>query len=271
MQSTEQARDQSTAVGIAAAVRAGELTARAAVEAALARIADRDGPIGAFQVVRTESALREADVVDQRADRFSLPLAGVPIPVKDNVAVSGEPMRIGSEGTDPTPHEFDHEIVRRLRRAGAVVVGLTRVPELCVYGATDSVFGITRNPWNLERTPGGSSGGAAAAVAAGMIAAAHGNDGMGSIRIPAACCGLVGIKPGLGAVPSGLGNGSWFDMAENGPLATTVADCAVLLSVLAGRADLAEVGEPGPLRIAVSSRNPIQGFPVDRSWTEAAR
>ncbi|HEY2297134.1 MAG TPA: amidase family protein [Jatrophihabitans sp.] len=270
MQSTEQA-SQSTAVGIAAAVRAGELTARAAVESVLARIAERDARIGAFQVVRTEAALREADAVDQRADRFSLPLAGVPIPIKDNVAVSGEPMRLGSAGSVDTPNEFDHEIVRRLRRAGAVVVGLTRVPELCVYGATDSGFGITRNPWNLDRTPGGSSGGAAAAVAAGMVVAAHGNDGMGSIRIPAACCGLVGIKPGLGVVPSDLGNGSWFDMSENGPLATTVADCALLLSVMAARPELAEPAVPGPLRIAVSARNPIQGFPVDKSWAEAAR
>ena len=271
MQSTEQARDQSTAVGIAASVRAGELTARAAVEATLARIGERDGPIGAFQVVRTEAALREADVVDQRADRFCLPLAGVPIPIKDNVAVSGEPMRLGSAGSGSNPNEFDHEIVRRLRRAGAVVVGLTRVPELCVYGATDSSFGITRNPWNLDRTPGGSSGGAAAAVAAGMVVAAHGNDGMGSIRIPAACCGLVGIKPGLGVVPSDLGNGSWFDMAENGPLATTVADCALLLSVMAARPELAEPADPGRLRVAASVRNPIQGFPVDRSWAETAR
>jgi amidase len=259
-----------TAASIAAAVRAGDLTARAATEAALARIAERDGAIGAFQVVRGESALREADAVDQRADRFSLPLAGVPIAIKDNVAVSGEPMRIGSAASSAAPSEFDHEIVRRLRRAGAVVVGLTTVPELCVFGATDSSFGITRNPWDLDRTPGGSSGGAAAAVAAGMIVAAHGNDGMGSIRIPAACCGLVGIKPGLGVVPADLGNGSWFDMSENGPLATTVADCALILSVLAARPELAEIEQPGALRIAVSTRNPIQGLPVDKSWADAA-
>ncbi len=261
----------STVTGIAAAVRAGELTARDATEAALARIAERDPAIGAFQVVRTEAALREADGVDQRADRFSLPLAGVPIPIKDNVPVSGEPMRNGSLASDATPREFDHEIVRRLRRAGAVVVGLTRVPELCVFGATDSAFGITRNPWQPAHTPGGSSGGAAAAVAAGMVPAAHGNDGMGSIRIPAACCGLVGIKAGLGVVPSGLGNGSWFDMAENGPLATTVADTAAVLAVLAARPELAEIAEPGALRVAVSTRSPSQGVQVHRSWAEAAR
>ena len=98
---------------------------------------------------------------------------------------------------------------------------------------------MTRNPWNLDRTPGGSSGGSAAAVAAGMVVAAHGNDGMGSIRIPAACCGLVGFKPGLGAVPAELGIGSWFDMSENGPITTTVADAALLLSVMADDPQLA--------------------------------
>lgn len=260
-----------TVVDLAAAVRSGRTTARAATEAALARIAERDVALAAFQVIRAEAALREADAVDRRTDRFSLPLAGVPIAIKDNVAVSGEPTRIGSAASDAAPAEFDHEIVRRLRRAGAVVVGLTRVPELCVFGTTDSVFGITRNPWNHDHTPGGSSGGSAAAVASGMVPAAHGNDGMGSIRIPAACCGLVGIKPGLGLVPSGLGEGAWFAMAENGPLATTVADAALLLSVMAARPDLAEPPEVPAQRVAVSVRNPLQGLPVDRSWAEAAR
>ncbi|HYU02288.1 MAG TPA: amidase family protein [Jatrophihabitantaceae bacterium] len=259
-----------TVVEIAAAVRDGQLTARAATEAALARVAERDPRIGAFQVVRTAAALAEADAVDHRSDRATLPLAGVPIAIKDNVPVSGEPMRVGSAGSDPAAQKSDHEIVRRLRGAGAVVVGLTRVPELCVFGATDSTFGVTRNPWDVDRTPGGSSGGSAAAVAGGMVAAAHGNDGMGSIRIPAACCGLVGLKPGLGVVPA-LGNGSWFGMAENGPLATTVADCALVLSVMAGRPELAETADPGRLRIAVSTRNPLAGVPVEASWAAGAR
>jgi amidase len=260
-----------TVVDLAAAVRSGTQTARAATEASLARIARRDPAIGAFQVVRGEAALREADAVDQRPDRFALPLAGVPVAIKDNVAVAGEPMRCGTAATDAAPQPSDHEVVRRLRRAGAVVVGLTRVPELCVFAATDSVFGITRNPWDPTRTPGGSSGGSAAAVAAGMVAAAHGNDGLGSIRIPAACCGLVGIKPGRGLVPAGLGEDSWFGLAENGPLATTVADCATLLAVLADRAALTAVREPGRLRIAVSTRSPLAGIPVEASWAEAAR
>ena len=140
-----------------------------------------------------------------------------------------------------------------------------------VFPTTDSPDAISRNPWDPSRTPGGSSGGSAAAVASGMVALAHGNDGMGSIRIPAACTGLVGIKPGLGLVPAELGNGSWFEMAENGPLATTVADCALMLSVLAGRPELAELAEPSGLRIGVSVKAPLVGLPVDRNFAEAAR
>jgi amidase len=260
-----------TATEIVAAIRSGELTARRATEQALERIEKLDGSIGAFQQLRTFKALQEADELDAREDLATLPLAGLPIAIKDNVPVAGEPMRNGSAGSDPKPQRTDHEIVRRIRAAGAVVVGLTRVPELCVFGATDSTFGVTHNPWNLHRTPGGSSGGSAAAVAAGMVAMAHGNDGMGSIRIPAACCGLVGIKPGRGVVPAGLGNGSWFDMAENGSIATTVADCALLLSVLAGRPELARVHSPASLRVAVSTRVPAPGIPVDRHWAAGAR
>jgi len=262
-----------TATETAAAVRRGALTARAAAEEALARIAERDPDIGAFQVVRVQRALEEADAVDARPDRSTLPLAGVPVAVKDNVQVAGEPMRDGSAGSDPQPQRADHEIVARLRAAGAVVVGLTRVPELCVFGATDSVFGVTRNPWDRTRTPGGSSGGSAAAVAAAMVPIAHGNDGMGSIRIPAACCGLVGIKPGLGTVPSGVGNGSWYDMAENGPLTTTVADSALMLSVLAAQPELSEAAEsaPGPVRVAVSVKAPAPLIPVDPAYVAAAR
>lgn len=260
-----------TATELAADVRAGRRTPRELVEAVLARIEVVDRDLGAFQVVRGAAALAEADAVASRPDLADLPLAGVPIAVKDNVPVAGEPMRDGSAGSDPTPQGVDHEIVRRLRAAGAVVVGLTTVPELCVFGATDSVFGITRNPWSLARTPGGSSGGSAAAVASGMVPIAHGNDGMGSIRIPAACCGLFGIKPGLGTVPAGLGNGSWFDMAENGPLTTTVADGALMLSVLAGRPELAVVAPaPTGLRVAVSVKSPVPGVRVDREWAAAA-
>ena len=250
-------------------MRQGSLTARQAVDRALGRIEHADAQIGAYQVVRVEAARTEADAVDARSDREQLPLAGVPMAIKDNVPVTGEPMRTGSAGSDPAPRARDHEIVRRLRDAGAVVVGITRVPELCVYGTTDSTYGTTRNPWNLTLSPGGSSGGSAAAVASGTVPVAHGNDGMGSIRIPAACCGLVGIKPGLGVVPADLGNGSWFDMAENGPLTTTVADAALVLSVMAGDPTLATPVAPGALRIALSTRVP--GFtPLDSQWKAAA-
>ena len=260
-----------TAADIADAVRGGLITARAAVEHSLERIGRRDVAVGAFQVVRRERSLAEADEVDASPNRGRLPLAGVPIAIKDNVPVTGEPMRFGSRGSDDTPQVKDHEVVRRLRAAGAVVVGLTKVPELCVFGETDSAYGITRNPWRHDRTPGGSSGGSAAAVAAGMVPVAHGNDGMGSIRIPAACCGLVGIKAGLGVVPADLGNGSWFDMSENGPLTTTVADAALLLSVMADRPELAEIQPAGTLRVAVSTRPPVVGTPVDDHWAAAAR
>ncbi|KAA1426397.1 amidase [Nocardioides antri] len=260
-----------TAVDIAAQVRSGTMTARRATEEALARIARTQPAFNAWQVVRRDAALAEADAVDARSDRFALPLAGVPVAVKDNVPVMGQPMRDGSAASDPAPQPRNHEVVRRLRAAGAVVVGLTRVPELCLWGATDSVFGITRNPWDRERTPGGSSGGSAAAVASGAVPVAHGNDGLGSIRIPSACCGLVGLKPGYGVVPSDLGAGSWHGMAENGPLATTVADAALVFSVLAGDASYATVGEPGTLRVALSTRSPAAGVPVSKEWSDAAR
>ncbi|WP_375481969.1 amidase [uncultured Jatrophihabitans sp.] len=255
-----------TATQIAAAVRAGRTTARATVEAALGRIED-SARLNAWQQVRVFAALREADEIDARPDRAELPLAGVPIAVKDNVAVAGEPRRNGSLATDDAPQPADHEVVRRLRAAGAVVVGTTRVPELCVFGTTDSSWGITRNPWDVDLTPGGSSGGSAAAVAAGAVPVAHGNDGMGSLRIPAACCGLVAIKPGAGVVPRDLGSG-WFDMSENGPLATTAADAALMLSVLADRPGLATPLDPGRLRVAVSTAVPMVGVPLARPWAD---
>jgi amidase len=258
-----------TAVAIARQVRGGTTTARRMVAQAVAAIDDADAQIGAFQVVRRERALIEADEVDRRADRSRLPLAGVPVAIKDNIPVTGEPMRGGTLGSDASPQTADHIVVRRLRDAGAVVVGLTRCPELCVFGATDSAFGVTRNPWNLRLTPGGSSGGSAAAVAAGLVPVAHGNDGMGSIRIPAACCGLVGFKPGLGVVPAGIGVSSWFDMAENGVLTTAVADAALLLSVMADRPELAHTGDPGSVRVAVSTRPPLAGVRVDPQWAAA--
>ncbi|MGW2699952.1 amidase [Streptomyces sp. NPDC001340] len=259
-----------TAAEIAAAVRAKEVTPREVVAEHLARIERLDGRIGAFRKVRAEAALAEADAVASRADLAELPLAGVPVAVKDNLAVRGESHRDGSAATPDTPAGEDHVTVARLRAAGAVVVGLTNVPELCVFGTTEGVFGIARNPWDTSRNAGGSSGGSAAAVAAGLVPIALGNDGMGSLRIPAANCGLVTLKPGHGVVPAGIGNGDWFGMSENGPLATTVEDVRLMLSVLAD-AEFVRREERTPLRIAVALRSPLAGVSVSKPYTTAVR
>ena len=263
-----------TATEIADDVRAGRAKAREVVAEHLDRIAALDDRVGAFMVVRAEQALAEADAVDARTDRAGLPLAGVPIAVKDNVPLTGHPTRSGSPHTSTEPATSDHVVVARLRAAGAVVVGTTRVPDLCVWPFTDGPLGTARNPWDLTRTPGGSSGGSAAAVAAGFVPLAHGNDGLGSIRIPAACCGLVGIKPGLGVVPADLGHDSWTRMAENGPLATTVADAALGLAVMADDPALAAPPDPAalrrPLRVALSTASPIPGTRIDPAWRRAA-
>lgn len=257
-----------TALGIAADVSAGRRSPVDVTEDALARIASRDRGVNAFAVVRTDAAPREAAAIDPAA---GLPLAGVPIAIKENIPVAGEPMRCGSAATSAAPSAADHPVVARLRAAGAVVVGLTRMPELGVYGATDSVYGITRNPWNPELTPGGSSGGSAAAVAAGEVPVAHANDGLGSIRIPAACTGLFGLKPGLGVVPAAIGSTDWYAMAENGPLATTVADAALLLAVMADRPTFADVTPLADrIRVAISIRSPVVGTHLDPHWREAA-
>jgi len=260
-----------TAAALAGLVRAGRVSAADVVRAHVDWIAALDPQIGAFQIVRAERAIAEAEALAAREDLRQLPLAGVPVAIKDNVAVAGEAMRIGSLATSESRCAADHETVRRLRSAGAIVVGITRVPELCVWATTDTADAITRNPWNLDRTSGGSSGGSAAAVASGMAPLALGADGMGSIRIPAAACGVFGLKPGAGIVPSYLGVSSWYGLAENGPLATTVEDAALMLSVLAQRPQFARVEPPaGPLRIAVTTRSPVMGVSVDREWSAAA-
>ncbi|GHH17736.1 amidase [Streptomyces lanatus] len=259
-----------TAAEIAAAVREKRATPREVVAEHLARIERLDGRVGAFRVVRGEAALAEADEVGSRGDLAELPLAGVPVAVKDNLAVRGESNRVGSAATPDTPADHDHITVARLRAAGAVVVGLTNVPELCVFGTTEGVHGTARNPWDTSRTAGGSSGGSAAAVAAGMVPIALGNDGMGSLRIPAANCGLVTIKPGTGVVPAGIGDGDWFGMSENGPLATTVEDARLMLSVLADT-EVVWPEDPGTHRIAVSLRSPLAGVAVSGPYTAAAR
>ncbi|GAA2227057.1 amidase [Streptomyces nogalater] len=259
-----------SAAEIAAAVRAKRVTPREVVAGHLARIERLDGRIGAFRKVRAEAALAEADEVAARADLAGLPLAGVPVAVKDNLPVRGESCRNGSAATPDSPAAEDHVTVARLRAAGAVVVGLTNVPELCVFATTEGPYGIARNPWDPSRTAGGSSGGSAAAVAAGLVPLALGNDGMGSLRIPAANCGLVTLKPGPAVVPAGIGHGDWFGMAENGPLATTVEDLRLMLGVLAD-AEFERRRERSPLRIAVALRSPVAGAYVSRPYTNAVR
>jgi amidase len=256
------------ATELAARVQAGEVSAVEVVRAHLAHLAEVEARIGAFRVVRIDAALAEAAAVDASPRRAELPLAGVPVAVKDNVALAGEVTTDGSLAHRPSPATADHPVVARLRAAGAVVVGVTRVPELCLYSATDGPGTVTRNPWDTARSSAGSSGGSAAAVAAGVVPLAQGNDGMGSLRLPAAACGLVTLKPGSGVVPADIGADSWSGMAENGVLATTVADLVAGFSVLAGTA-VPQPAQVAPLRIAVSTRSPVPGVRLDAAGRAA--
>jgi amidase len=256
-----------TASELAKAVRAGELDPVQVTKDALARIDAADAVVGAFRRVRAEEALAEAQALKDRADLAELPLAGVPVAVKDVTAVAGEYAEWGSRGGDQELAAADGVIAARLRAAGAVIVGLSRVPELCIWPMSDTPAGIARNPWDPTYVSGGSSGGSAAAVAAGMVPFAHGTDGLGSVRLPAAMCGLVGIKPGYGVVKDETEG--WFGMSEHGSLATTVADAALLLGVLAERPDLAELVAPGNLRVATSTLVPLTRAPVPKQLTAA--
>ena len=261
-----------TATDLAALVRAGELDPVAVTRDHLARIAARDVTVDAFEVVLADDALAEAAALAERDDLAELPLAGVPVAIKDVVDVVGAPTRHGSDATSPDPVDTDDTTVARLRRAGAIVVGKTRGPELSIWPMSDNVRGNARNPWNLRHVSGGSSGGSAAAVAAGMVPIALGSDGLGSIRIPSAACGVFGIKPGSGVVPIEVAGRDehWFGMSQYGPLATTVADAALMLDVLAGRSPT-PVHEPDrTLRVAVSVNSPAAGVVVGREQRLAA-
>jgi amidase len=263
-------RSEFTATAVSAAVRAGECSAGEVVAESLHRIAERDAAFGAFVIVRRLAAMAEARALQSRPDLASLPLAGVPIAIKDNIAVAGEPLRNGSRATSSLPAINDHPVVARLRQAGAIVVGITAVPELCIWGSTDSPWSVTRNPRDRSRSSGGSSGGSAAAVAAGMVPIAHAADGLGSIRVPAASCGLFGIKPGLGLIPAQLGPNSWYGMAENGPLATTVDDAALMLSVMAAKPGLAAPFPARRMRIAIAVGSPLAFLRTDKHWVSAS-
>jgi amidase len=255
-------------------VRAGEVTSRELTELYLERIERLDPELNAYRTSMPERALAEADQADgRRASGGERPLLGVPVAVKDNTDVAGEVTTHGT-GCFTEAATADSEVVRRLRDAGAVIIGKTNLPELAIIGATESPsWGVTRSPWDPERSTGGSSGGSAAAVAAGLCAAAHATDGAGSIRIPAANCGLVGMKPQRGRVSLMPDPQHWFGMSVAGALTRTVADQALMLDVLSGPAEgdvhtpppppgpFAEAAArtPGRLRVALSFR---PSFPV---------
>jgi amidase len=266
---------------LAALIRAGELSARELTEAALARIDELNGAVNAFAHLDPEGALATADAVAAGDER---PFAGVPIAVKDTSAVAGMPLTLGSDAFGDYVPAHDSFVVRRLRAAGFVIVGKTSLPEFGILPVTEPRrFGPTRNPWDLERTPGGSSGGAAAAVAAGMVPLAHGSDGGGSIRIPAACCGLVGLKPSRGRVSRGPELGDDL-LVQDGVLTRSVAETAALLDVLAGyeTGDVtwapppaepfaaAAARTPGRLRIGVTTESALD-VPLDPLCERAVR
>jgi len=252
-------------IGQRALLRAGALTAVELLDVCLDRIDRYDGRLGAFRTVFRDRARAEAEAAD--ASGGDRPLLGIPIAVKDNVAVAGHAPSMGTGSPEPVAAR-DAELVRRLRAAGAVIVGTTRLPELALWPFTESAtWGATRNPWSPDRTTGGSSGGSAAAVAAGMVPAATASDGGGSIRIPAACCGLVGLKPQRGRVPLGATSEDaaehWHGLSVAGVLTRTVADTALLLDVLtAGELAVDVSHETGPLRVAWTVKGAVP-TPVD--------
>ncbi|MGH2873188.1 MAG: amidase, partial [Solirubrobacteraceae bacterium] len=226
-----------TAASISDDVRSGRRSARAVVDEALDRIAAANGALRAFCEVRPSAARAAADAVDAcvGAGHDPGPLAGVPVAVKDVIWEAGIEATDGSRSLLGFVPQESAAVVRRLAGAGAVVVGRTNVPEFCYRGfCANELYGATSNPWDLGRTPGGSSGGAAAAVAAGLVPLAIGTDGGGSIRIPASFCGVAGIKATFGLVPREPQWPGWLTLTHVGPIAFTVEDCALMLSVIAG-------------------------------------
>jgi amidase len=266
-----------TALEQAAAVRAGDLSAVELAEAAIARIEETNPRLNFLVTDCFEQALASAAVDG--------PFRGVPMLVKDLTETAGIRTTFSSRAFADYVPSTDTAIVRRMKQAGFVVLGKTNTPEFGITAVTESdLNGACRNPWNTERTPGGSSGGAAAAVAAGVLPLAHGSDGGGSIRVPASCCGLFGIKPARGRVsPAPFGSGS-LELGQSGPLATNVRDAAAFLDVLAGyeagdahwalppeRPFLAECDlEPGRLRIAFTTE-PALPYPVEPEVAAVAR
>jgi amidase len=281
------------AAGVAETARlvaSGALSARAVVDAAVSRIAATDPGLNAVSSLLADRARAEADQRDrQQAEGASLgPLHGVPVVIKEEIAVEGSVTTFGGEANS-TPAAADAEVVTRLRRAGAVVVATTTMPEFGAFPYTESASrGITHNPWDRTRTPGGSSGGTAVAVASGMVPAGLGGDGGGSIRIPSACCGLFGLKPQRGRVTTSPHPHLWFALGTCGPLTRTVLDSAMVYDAIRGnvpgdlytakdRGSFVEAAgrEPGRLRIGWSTVAPTAGVRTDprhvRAVEDAAR
>jgi amidase len=244
-------------------LRGGELTSRELVEGYLERIAEIDPRLNAFRLVYGERALAEADQADARLRAGDeRPLLGVPVAVKDNVDVAGDVTCYGTR-SPREPATADSEVIRRLRGAGAVLIGRTHLPELAIFPFTESAsWGLTRNPWQADRTCGGSSGGSAAAVAAGLAPLALASDGGGSIRIPAACCGLFGLKPQRGRVSFAPLSEHWYGLSVLGAVTRTVEDSALFLDAVADLAPgssflEAARGESARLRVALSIKPPM--------------
>jgi amidase len=267
---------------LAGLVRSGDVSARELVQASLDRIDQLNPTINAFVDVFHEDALAAADGIGPDDPR---PFAGVPIAIKNNRAIEGRRLTFAAEFMGDFVAPYDHNVTRRIKEAGFVIVGSTTLPEYGILPTTETRrFGPTRNPWDQSRTPGGSSGGSAAAVASGMVPVAHANDGGGSTRIPAACCGLVGLKPQRGRISLAPEVGHLF-LVQDGVLTRTVGETAALLDILAGY----EVGdmawappnaepfadaasrEPSGLRIAMSTKSPIPGAPVDPVAVQAVQ
>jgi amidase len=256
-------------------VRAGEVSPSELVRLSLERIERLDPQLNSFRKVFAEKALLEAEQAEARLKGGDQrPLLGVPIAIKDEVDVAGE---VNTHGTDAfdEPAREDSEMVRRLREAGAIIVGLTLLPEMAICGFTESAtYGVTRNPWNPQRTPAGSSGGSAAAVAAGLVPIASAGDGGGSIRLPASSCGIFGLKPQRGRVSLAPLLEHWNGLTSLGCLSRNVLDTALWLDIISGGSQEAEAPppperpfveavkqSPGKLRVAYSTLAPRAAAP----------
>jgi amidase len=277
--------DFPTALGLAAAIRAKDISPSEALEETLRRVDALDPAVNSVMWRDDDEARRRAKLADDlvaSTDAVSLPpFCGVPIPIKDLTPVAGWPTTYGSAGATDEPTPESELVVEAFERGGFVLAGRTNTPEFGPITAAENVrYGISRNPWNPDHTPGGSSGGAAAATAAGMYALAHANDGGGSIRIPASCCGLVGLKPSRGRVPARAQ--AWEGAAVEGVVTHTMADTAAVLDLISEpdrlswwsapappRPYVDEVGAPSAgLRIAVMTDTAL-GLPTDPACADA--